>query len=65
MDNKYNRYARLMFPLESLVERKLKGKSQTPRIYRTAAVLKRRAANKVAYKSKRTNYLVDHHKNKR
>ena len=66
-DKMFDRYKKLMFPIDSLIEDGLmrKKKSSSKRVYKTKAVRKRRAANKVAYKSRRINHLVDNHQNKR
>lgn len=58
----FDRYARLMFNLNPLP---IVGEKQNPRIYKTKAVAKRRAKNKVARKSRRINVLVANHLNKR
>ena len=60
----FDRYKNLMFPVDPKVKKKTKNE-QSPRAYKTKAVRKRRAARKIAYKSKRINRLVTHHKNKR
>lgn len=62
----WERYMKLMFPLESLVEGGLrKMETPLPRVYKTKTVARWRAANKVAYKSRRTNQLVKNHSSKR